>query len=114
MIEWSNNIILKSFPNSCLGHKHTIITPEVTFFGFPTQPDYAIITIEVIPDKLAIELKSVKQYLMQFRDKHISYERLLNTIYNDFDFIYKPKLLKIRLEMTPRGGIQSIVEKGVV
>jgi NADPH-dependent 7-cyano-7-deazaguanine reductase QueF len=112
MTEWSDPTILKSIPNTCFYHKHTIITSELTFHGYPEQPDYATLTIVVTPNKKAIELKSVKQYLFQFRLTHISYERLLNTIYNDFEAVYQPAKLYIKMETQPRGGLKSIVEKG--
>jgi len=107
---WSDPSLLKSFPNICPFHKHTLETEELSFYGFPSQPDFCKIIIEVIPDKRAIELKSVKQYLLQYRLKHISYERVLNTVVNDFKEVYKPLYLKVTLETKPRGGIQSKLE----
>jgi 7-cyano-7-deazaguanine reductase len=107
---FSEPSLLKSFPNICPTHKHIIETEELSFYGFPNQPDFCRIIIEVIPDKKAIELKSVKEYLLQFRLVHISYERILQVISNDFNNVYKPNYLKIRLETKPRGGIQSKLE----
>jgi len=112
--EWSDRTILKSILNTCKNHNHILETTELTFHGFPNQPDYAKLTIEVRPDDKAVELKSFKDYLFQFRTKHISYERLLNTIFDDFIFVYKPLYLKIKLETNSRGGIKSMLEKEAI
>jgi len=109
--KWSDPTLLKSFPNICQLHTHTIETEELSFYGFPNQPDFAKIIIEIIPDTKAVELKSVKEYLLQFRVKHISYERILQVVFTDFIDVYKPKYLKITLETKPRGGIQSKLER---
>lgn len=108
---WSDRTILKSVKNSCREHKHTIICPEVTFYGFPNQPDFVTVTIEITPSGETIELKSLKLYLLQFRDKHMSYERILETIYEDIRYIYNPIGLKVKIITQPRGGISSILEK---
>lgn len=110
MKKWSDETILLSIKNTCPGHKHTINTSELTFDGFPHQPDFADIKIEILPDKHAIELQSVKKYFFQFRDKHISYERLLWVITNDFISVYQPLFLKITMITNPRGGISSTLE----
>lgn len=109
--KWSDNSILKSIKNTCCGHKHTIITSELMFFGFPEQPDSSTITIEIIPNFNTFELKSVKKYLLQFRDKQCSYDRILNTIYDDFKDIYDPVSLRVKIEIHPRDNIISILEK---
>jgi len=108
---WSDKTILKYIKNTCPGHIHIIKTEELTFHGFPRQPDYAEIKITVKPDEKAIELKSVKEYLKQFREEHLSYERLLNIIYDDFKEVYEPKSLKIVLNPKVRGGLESILIK---
>ena len=79
----------------------------MTFLGVPHQPDFAKIYLTMYPGKKVIELKSLKFYLQQFRDKIISYERLINVIYEDLMDVYKPIRLRIVLETNPRGGISS-------
>ena len=106
-MDWSDSSILKSIKNTCQNHVHIIETPELTFYGFPNQPDYVKLTIEVKPNEKAIELRSVKEYLLQYRNKHISYERILNCISEDFWGIYQPTSLKVTIETRPRGGISS-------
>ena len=46
-------------------------------------PDFGIITIEYIPDKICIELKSLKYYFLEFRNKGIFYEAVTNQILDD-------------------------------
>lgn len=99
--------VLKTFKNPCRNHTHILDSDELTFDGFPTQPDFAHITIECIPAMLVIELQSVKKYLHQYRNKHISYERILNTIFEDFWYTYQPNYLKVKIKTNPRGGISS-------
>jgi 7-cyano-7-deazaguanine reductase len=106
---WSKKSKLLFIKNTCPGHIHILKTRELTFEGFPGQPDYAEIQIEVHPKERAVELKSVKEYLKQFRNKHISYERILNCLLEDFWKIYKPRYLKVTIETNARGGISSIL-----
>ena len=84
-----------------------ITTPELTFLGVKSQPDFATLDLTFYPNKKVIELKSFKKYLYSFRDKIISYERLINTIYDDVMNKYEPNRLIIIMKTTPRGGILS-------
>ena len=49
----------------------------------------------------------IKQYFFQFRDTRISYERIINTIYDDLMDIYSPKRIRLVMEFNVRGGITS-------
>ena len=80
--------------------------PELTFLGVKNQPDFADIYITFYPTKEAIELRALKQYFYQFRDKIISYERLINVIYDDL-MLFKPARLRVVMVFNPRGGISS-------
>jgi 7-cyano-7-deazaguanine reductase len=106
--KWSDISILKSLPNPTKAQYEIIIeAPEVTFLGVPYQPDFAKIHLTMYPRKKIIELKSLKFYLQYFRDKVVSYERLINVIYEDLMNVYNPIRLRIILETNPRGGISS-------
>ena len=106
--QWSDKSILKSIPNPSEAHYEIMIeAPEVTFLGIPNQPDFAKINLTIYPGNKVIELKSLKFYLNQFRNKVISYERLINDMSEDLMTVYKPVRLKIVLETNPRGGISS-------
>ena len=106
--QWSDKSILKSLPNPTGSHYEIRIeSSELTFLGIPHQPDFAKIYLTIYPRKKVIELKSLKFYLHRFRDKVISYERLINVIYEDLLAVYKPIRLKVVVETNPRGGISS-------
>ena len=81
--------------------------PELTFLGVYEQPDFASLYLLFYPDKKIIELKSFKLYLQQYRNTIISYERLINILYDDIKKVYGPKRLRIILDCNPRGGISS-------
>ena len=106
-----NNVkasILKKISNpTSEPYEIEIDTPEFTFFGAKNQPDYGTINIEMIPSVKVIELKSFKIYLQQFRNLVLSYERVINVIYDDLVKTYKPNRLIITIEFNRRGGILS-------
>ncbi|MGD9897658.1 MAG: preQ(1) synthase [Calditrichaceae bacterium] len=72
-------------------------------------PDFGTITIEYIPDKICIELKSLKYYFLDFRDKGIFYESVINEILDEMVKACKPRFMKVTGEFTTRGGIYSTV-----
>ena len=108
MKKWSENTILKSIPNpSDKGYEIKIKNPEITFLGVRKQPDYATVYITFYPKEKVIELKTLKEYFYQFRMKLLSYERLINVVYDDLMEVYDPARLRIVMEFNPRGGISS-------
>ena len=70
-------------------------------------PDFATITIEYIPNKLCLELKSLKYYLLEYRDMGIFMENTANKILDDVIKAAKPKCARIIANFTPRGGLKS-------
>ncbi|MEO0151910.1 MAG: preQ(1) synthase [candidate division WOR-3 bacterium] len=88
-----------------------IIQPEFTSLcpitGFP---DFAVIKIIYIPDEKIVELKSLKYYLLQYRNVGIFYESLVNKILEDLVSVIKPKYMEVICEFTPRGGIKTTVK----
>ncbi len=108
MKKWSDNTILKSIPNpSDKGYEIKIKNPEITFLGVRKQPDYATVYITFYPKEKVIELKTLKEYFYQFRMKLLSYERLINVVYDDLMEVYDPARLRVVMEFNPRGGISS-------
>jgi 7-cyano-7-deazaguanine reductase len=99
--------ILKSLPNAARGYEQRIAIPEFTFLGAQNQPDYGVITIWFYGKDKTIELKSLKQYIYQYRDTIISYERCLDVMYKDLMKVYEPDRLRIEIDFRPRGGISS-------
>jgi len=70
-------------------------------------PDFGCIIISYTPDKKIIELKSLKYYLLQYRNVGIFYEHVVNRIMDDLVEILKPKRMEITGEFTARGGITT-------
>lgn len=110
----NNKLNLLEVFNNQYSDRDYIVThtaPEFTSLCPKTgQPDFGKITIEYIPDKLCIELKSLKIYLNSFRNDGIFYESVTNKILEDLVSVCKPRYLKITAEFSVRGGISSIIK----
>ena len=72
-------------------------------------PDFGCITISYTPDKKVVELKSLKFYLLQYRNVGIFYEHVVNRILDDLAEILHPKQMEVEGEFTARGGITTKV-----
>ena len=106
--KWSDDSILAMIPNPTTeAYEINIRCEEITFLGRSNQPDFATMNVTMYPGKNVIELKSLKLYLQQYRDKVISYERLVNVIYDDLIRVYRPARLRVEMDLRPRGGISS-------
>ena len=91
-------------------YRITIRCPEFTSVCPKTgQPDFGEITIEYCPEKSCIELKSLKFYLQNYRNKGIFYESLTNDILDDLTEACRPRWMKVTARFTPRGGITTDV-----
>ncbi len=85
-----------------------IVLPEFTSVCPKTGlPDFGVITIEYIPAKLCLELKSLKYYLLEYRDMGIFMENIANKILDDVVSACRPKCARITAKFTPRGGLES-------
>ena len=73
-------------------------------------PDFGIIIINYIPDKLCLELKALKYYFLGFRDKGIFYEAVVNQILDDLVKKCHPRYMEIIGEFTTRGGMNSTIK----
>ncbi|MDM8555665.1 preQ(1) synthase [Desulfococcaceae bacterium HSG7] len=88
----------------------SICQPEYTSVCPMTGlPDFGCITILYTPDKKIIELKSLKYYLLQYRNVGVFYEHLINCILDDLVEVLKPKQLSVTGDFTARGGITTRV-----
>jgi 7-cyano-7-deazaguanine reductase len=84
--------------------------PEFTSLCPKTgQPDFGTIHITYCPDKLCIELKSLKLYLQSYRNEGIFYEDLTNAILNDLTACCKPRRMAVVGDFRARGGITTKV-----
>jgi 7-cyano-7-deazaguanine reductase len=99
--------ILESFPNPKPGRPYEIefVFPEFTSVCPVTgQPDFATITITYVPDRLCIEMKSLKLYFFAYRNKGIFYEAVVNTILDDLVALLRPKSMTVIGQFAVRGG----------
>ena len=72
-------------------------------------PDFATIRIEYVPDKMIVELKSLKLYFISYRNEGAFHEKVVNKILEDFCAACKPRSARITGEFNVRGGIKTTV-----
>ena len=102
---------IETWPNQYRGYEITITVPEYTSICPRTGlPDFGIITIHYLPDKLCLELKSLKYYILAFRNRGIFYENAVNRILDDVARACRPKWAIVRGEFTARGGMHATIE----
>ncbi len=102
---------IESFPNQFPNYEITVEIPEYTSICPRSGlPDFGKITIIYMPDKLCAELKSLKYYIIGYRNLGIFYENAVNRILKDFVSACKPRWCLVRGEFNPRGGMKSTVE----
>jgi 7-cyano-7-deazaguanine reductase len=88
----------------------TISQPEFTSVCPMTGlPDFGTITIRYTPGDLIIELKSLKYYLLQFRNVGMFYEHVANRILDDLVRVLNPKWMEVKGDFTSRGGLSTQV-----
>ena len=73
-------------------------------------PDFGTVTIKYSTKNKIIELKSLKFYLLQFRNVGIFYEHVVNRIMDDLVSVLEPKWLEVSGDFTARGGITTKVK----
>jgi len=102
---------IECWPNQFPGYEITIVVPEYTSLCPKTGlPDFGTITIRYQPDQLCLELKSLKYYLLSYRNLGIFYENAVNRILKDIVAACRPVWAEVRGEFNIRGGMKSIVE----
>jgi 7-cyano-7-deazaguanine reductase len=102
--------MLETFDNAYPQRDYTIeiVCPEFTSVCPKTgQPDFGQLTIQYVPDRRCVELKSLKLYLQQFRNEGIFYEMVTNRILDDLVAVLQPRHITLIAEFSPRGGITS-------
>jgi 7-cyano-7-deazaguanine reductase len=102
---------IATFPNQFPGTEITIVVPEYTSICPKTGlPDFGTVSINYIPSRTCIELKSLKYYLLGYRNLGIFYENAVNRILRDLVRACGPKWMEVRGEFHTRGGMHSIIE----
>ena len=103
---------LETFPNPRPEREYeiAIACPEFTSLCPKTGlPDFGEIRIAYVPDRLCIELKALKYYLVEFRNKGIFYENVTNQILDDLVAVCQPRQMTVVGDFSVRGGIKTEV-----
>lgn len=103
---------LETFPNPNLSRDYTIHmeVPEFTCLCPKTgQPDFAVLSLDYVPDALCVELKSLKLYLWSFRDRGAFHEAVSNQILEHLVQTLAPRFVRLTARFNVRGGIYTSV-----
>jgi 7-cyano-7-deazaguanine reductase len=103
---------LQTFPNPRpeRDYEIAISCPEFTSVCPVTGlPDFGEIRITYVPDTLCVELKSLKYYMIEFRNRGIFYEHVTNQILDDLVSLLDPRRMTVVGDFSVRGGIRTMV-----
>ncbi len=103
---------IETFPNPkpARDYEIAIECPEFTSVCPKTGlPDFGTITIRYVPDELCLELKALKYYLIDFRNRGIFYEAVTNQILDDLVATCRPRRMSVTGDFTARGGLTTTV-----
>jgi 7-cyano-7-deazaguanine reductase len=104
--------LLQTFANPAPERDYTIriSSPEFTCLCPKTgQPDFATLELEYIPDRLCVELKSLKLYYWSFRDKGAFHEAVTNEVVGVLTRLLQPRFLRLTARFNVRGGLYTTV-----
>jgi 7-cyano-7-deazaguanine reductase len=104
--------VLESFANPAPDRDYTIrmTLPEFTCLCPRTgQPDFATLELEYVPDRLCVELKSLKLYIWSYRDSGAFHEAVTNQIAGDLGELLAPRFLRLSARFNVRGGIHTSI-----
>jgi 7-cyano-7-deazaguanine reductase len=103
---------LETFANPATERDYTIRMhiPEFTCLCPRTgQPDFATLELEYVPDRLCVELKSLKLYIWSFRNRGTFHEAVTNEIADHLDQALRVRYLRLTARFNVRGGIYTTV-----
>ena len=103
---------LETFDNPTPGRDYRIRVrmPEFTCLCPKTgQPDFATLTLDYVPDRWCVELKSLKLYLWSFRDEGHFHEAITNRIVDELVTALAPRQLRLRARFNVLGGLHTTI-----
>lgn len=101
---------IDTWPNQFADYEIVIDIPEFTSVCPKTGlPDFGVLEVRYVPDKSCLELKSLKEYLQEYRNLGIFQENIVNRVLDDVVRAAKPKSAVIKGIFRPRGGIGTTV-----
>lgn len=103
---------VETFPNPAPHRDYVILhsCPEFTSVCPKTsQPDFATVDLEYVPDELCLELKSLKLYYYSFREQGIFYEGVTNRLLDELAAACSPRWMRVTTTWNVRGGFASVL-----
>ena len=101
---------IETWPNQFPDYEIVVEIPEYTAIPKTALPDFGHLTIRYVPDERCLELKSLKLYVVAYRNVGIFYENAVNRILRDCAAACRPKRMTVTGRFSSRGGISSVVE----
>ncbi len=106
-----SKIICFENPNKVRAYQISIDLPEFTCkCPFSGYPDFAKLRLTYQPKEKVFELKSIKLYINNFRDRKISHEEVVNQIMDDFVVAADPQWINLVADFNPRGNVSMKLE----
>ena len=101
---------IETWPNQFPGYEIEIVIPEFTSVCPKTGlPDFGRLTLRYTPDQQCLELKSLKMYVLAYRNLGVFYENVVNRFLRDVVAAARPVSATVTGEFTPRGGLHAKV-----
>ena len=103
---------IETFPNPRPGRVYEIVHRVLEFTSMCPKtglPDFGEIEIRYVPGAACLELKALKYYFLEFRNRGIFYEQVINDILDDLVAACAPRRMTVTGEFSVRGGLQSVV-----
>ena len=101
---------IETWPNQFPQYEIVIDIPEFTSVCPKTGlPDFGVLTLRYMPGKRCLELKSLKEYLLSYRNLGIFQENIVNRVLEDVVRAAKPVWAEVKGDFRPRGGIGTVV-----
>jgi len=101
---------IETWENQYPGYEIEIVMPEFTSVCPRTGlPDHGILTLTYVPDKLCLELKSLKMYMLAYRSLGIFQENAVNRFLRDVVKACRPVSAAVSGDFSPRGGIRTVI-----
>jgi len=101
---------IETWPNQYADYEIEIVMPEFTSVCPKTAlPDFGKIVLRYVPDKLCLELKSYKMYLLAYRDLGVFQENVVNRVLRDVVKAADPVTATVIGDFSARGGLTTLV-----
>ena len=102
---------IETWPNQFPAYEIIVDIPEFTSVCPKTGlPDFGTLKIRYMPDKVCLELKSLKEYLLTYRNLGIFQENVVNRVLEDVVRAARPVWAVVSGDFRPRGGIGTVIE----